>query len=152
MEPFKIFALFTWKWQTGSNSNFYDGFTIRLLAERYFSKPKMASTSWITTHPCNHTFAVQEFQRPWCSLDCKTDGFFAKSVKKSVKRAVRVLTSLPRSRSLFSASLQTFCQCLTSRAYLNTQKYGLFRSLGVHTTPAKFSTFVTSAWTNRKHR
>ena len=32
-----------------------------------------------------------------------------------------------QSRSLFSASLQTFC--LTARAYLNTQKYGLFCSL-----------------------
>ena len=32
-----------------------------------------------------------------------------------------------RERSLFSASFQTFC--LTARAYLNTQKYGLFYSL-----------------------
>ena len=35
-----------------------------------------------------------------------------------------------QSRSLFSASFQTFC--LTARAYLNTQKYGLFCSLPVH--------------------
>ena len=34
---------------------------------------------------------------------------------------------LPQSRSLFSASFQTFC--LTARAYLSTQKYGLFCSL-----------------------
>ena len=34
----------------------------------------------------------------------------------------------PQSRSLFSASFQTFC--LTARASLNTQKYGLFCSLG----------------------
>ena len=82
--------------------------------------------------------------------------FFSKSVKKSVKRAVRVLrarsarashargaceareknmqngqsvflASLPRSRSLFSASFRTVC--LTTRAYLNTQKYGSFCSL-----------------------
>ena len=33
----------------------------------------------------------------------------------------------PQSRSSFSASLQTFC--LTVRANLNTQKYGLFCSL-----------------------
>ena len=33
----------------------------------------------------------------------------------------------PQSRSLFSASLTTFC--LTARAYLNTQRYGLFCSL-----------------------
>ena len=32
-----------------------------------------------------------------------------------------------KSSSLFSASFQTFC--LTARAYLNTQKYGLFCSL-----------------------
>ena len=31
------------------------------------------------------------------------------------------------SRSLFSALFETFC--LTARAYLNTQKYGLFCSL-----------------------
>ena len=56
--------------------------------------------------------------------------FFSKSVKKSVKRGVRVLRARashaesvsPQSRSLFSASFQTFC--LTARAYLNTQKYG----------------------------
>ena len=51
--------------------------------------------------------------------------FFSKSVKKSVKRGVRVLGSLP-SLALFSASFQTF---LTARAYLNAQKYGLFCSL-----------------------
>ena len=63
----------------------------------------------------------------------KQSVFFSKSVKKSVKRALRVLhsrsarASLPRSRSLFSASFQTLS--LTTRAYLNTQKYGLFCSL-----------------------
>ena len=41
------------------------------------------------------------------AVDCKTVGFF--------------------SQNQFSASFQTFC--LTSRAYLNTQKYGLFCSL-----------------------
>ena len=75
------------------------------------------------------------------NLDCKTVSFFfSKSVKKSVKRGVRVLRARssrashahifsvsPQSRSLFSASFQTFC--LTVRAYLNTQKYGLFCSL-----------------------
>ena len=39
----------------------------------------------------------------------------------------RIFSVSPQSRSLFSASLQTFC--LTARAYLNTQKYGLFCSL-----------------------
>ena len=71
----------------------------------------------------------------------KQSAFSSKSVKKSVKRGVRVLSARkkrrekknrifsvsPQSRSLFSASFQTFC--LTARAYLNTQKYGLFCSL-----------------------
>ena len=42
-----------------------------------------------------------------------------KACRKSLTREKRA--SLPRSRSLFSASFQTFC--LTTRAYLNTQKY-----------------------------
>ena len=64
--------------------------------------------------------------------------FSSKSVKKSVTRGVRVWCARtarasharsvsPHSRSLFSASFHTFC--LTARAYLNTQKYGLFCSL-----------------------
>ena len=74
-------------------------------------------------------------------VDCKTVGFFSKSVKKSVKRNFWVLRARssrashprrarsvsPQSRSLFSASFQTFR--LTALAYLNTQKYGLFCSL-----------------------
>ena len=63
-------------------------------------------------------------------VDCKQSVFSSKSVKKSVKCGVRVLRrepSLPQSRSLFSASFQTFC--LTAGAYLNRQKYGLFCSL-----------------------
>ena len=88
------------------------------------------------------------FFNVWSVLDCKTVGFFS----KSVKRAVRVLraqskrasqarrasearekkTSVsPQSRPPFSASFQIFC--LTARAYLNTQKYGLFCSLGQST-------------------
>ena len=43
------------------------------------------------------------------------------------KRPVRIFRVSPQSRSLFSVSFQTFC--LTARAYLNTQKYGLFCSL-----------------------
>ena len=45
-------------------------------------------------------------------------------------RTVRIFSVSPQSRSLFSASFQTFC--LTARAYLNTQKYGLFCSLLQH--------------------
>ena len=51
-------------------------------------------------------------------IDCKTVGFFLK-ISKEIGKAWR---------SLFSASFQTFCS--TARAYLNTQKYGLFCSLG----------------------
>ena len=62
------------------------------------------------------------------SLDCKTVGFFLKISKQIGKAWRKSLTRVsPQSRSLFSASLQTFC--LTARAYLNTQKYGLFCSL-----------------------
>ena len=43
------------------------------------------------------------------------------------KRTVRIFSVFPQSRSLFSALFETFC--LTARAYLNTQKYGLFCSL-----------------------
>ena len=38
--------------------------------------------------------------------------------------APRIFSVSPQSRSLFSASFQTFC--LTARAHLNTQKYGLY--------------------------
>ena len=44
----------------------------------------------------------------------------------NVDRA-RIFSVSPQFRSPFSASFQTFC--LTARAYLNTQKYWLFRSL-----------------------
>ena len=82
------------------------------------------------------------------SLDCKTVGFFLKISKEigkawrkeSYEREPHKLVGLvtrekknfgvsPQSRSLFSAPFQTFC--LTARAYLNTQKYELFWSLGV---------------------
>ena len=65
--------------------------------------------------------------------------FFSKSVKKSVKRGVRVLRARsarasharsvsPQSGFLFSASFQTFC--FTANVYFNTQKYGMFCILG----------------------
>ena len=66
--------------------------------------------------------------------------FFLK-ISKEIGKACRKSLTREAREPLFSASFQTFC--LTARAYLNTQKYGLFRSLGVHTTPAKFSTCVT---------
>ena len=68
------------------------------------------------------------------NVDFKTVGFFLKISKeigkawrKSLTRANRASSYSPQSRSLFSASFETFC--LTARAYLNTQKYGLFCSL-----------------------
>ena len=70
-------------------------------------------------------------------IDCKTVGFdpnickeIGKAWRKSLTRAkLASLTrpTAPQSRSLFSASFQTFC--LTARAYLNKQKYGLCCSL-----------------------
>ena len=64
-------------------------------------------------------------------IDCKTVGFFLKISKEIGKGWRKSLTGAsivsPQSRSLFSASFQTFC--LTVRTYLNTQKYGLFCSL-----------------------
>ena len=85
------------------------------------------------------------------TIDCKTVGFFLKISKeigfawrKSLMREPRepqtpvgrcearekkpyFFSVSPQSHSLFSASFHTFC--LTARAYLNTQKYGLFCSL-----------------------
>ena len=63
------------------------------------------------------------------TLDCKTVGFFLK-ISKGIGKAWWGVS--PQSRSLFSASFQTFC--LTARAYLNTQKYGLFCSLRLRET------------------
>ena len=76
--------------------------------------------------------------RQWKSRLQNSQFFFLKISKeigkawrKSLTRAkLASLTRpqrVPQSRSLFSASFQTFC--LTVRAYQNTQKYGLFCSL-----------------------
>ena len=94
------------------------------------------------------------------TINCKTVGFFSKSVKKSGKRGLGVLRARsapashacracearlgrdakesifsvsPQSHFPFSASFQTFC--LTAQAYLNTQRYGLFCSLTEQGTP-----------------
>ena len=64
---------------------------------------------------------------PQFDYTAKQSVFFS----KSVKRGVRVLSArsvrASHARKAFSASFQIFC--LTARAYLNTQKYGLFCSL-----------------------
>ena len=74
-------------------------------------------------------------------VHCKTVGFFLKTSKeigkawrKGLSREARkqayeareknAFSVSPQSRSHFSVSFQTFC--LTDRAYLNKQKYGLF--------------------------
>ena len=78
--------------------------------------------------------------------------FFLKISKESVKRGVRVLRARSarasharsvssQSHSPFSASFQTFC--LTARAYLNTQKYGLFCSLMKR---QRVKSFENSTW------
>ena len=82
----------------------------------------------------------RKIETPSHDLDCKTVVFYSKSVKKWVKRGVRVLRARssrashallsPQSRSLFSASFQTFSS--TARAYLNTQQYGWEKVLSVH--------------------
>ena len=85
--------------------------------------------------PTYNSSANKLFDKPFVVVvvDCKTVGFFLKISKevgnawrKSLMRANRASLT-PQSRSLFSASFHTFC--LTARAYLNTQKYGLFCSL-----------------------
>ena len=104
----------------------------------------------------------------WTWWDCKTVVFSSKSVKKSVKRGVRVLRARsarasharraceareksvsPQSRSLFSASFQTFC--LTARSYLNTQEYGLFCSLDV-VGERPVTKYIQTSWTNQKEK
>ena len=79
---------------------------------------------------------LSRFKEDWNAfslLDCKTVGFFLK-ISKEIGKAWRTsrtrakLSNLvTQSRSLFSASFQTFSS--TARAYLNTQQYGLFCSL-----------------------
>ena len=59
------------------------------------------------------------------TVDCKTVGFFlkiSKEIGKACRKSLTCEVSFARSRSLFSASFQTFC--LTARVYLNSQKYG----------------------------
>ena len=50
--------------EPGWTLTFVRGFTICPCAEPYLSKSKMASPSWVTTHPCNRVFTVQKFSRP----------------------------------------------------------------------------------------
>ena len=72
-------------------------------------------------HGCLHCTKV--WHKTYLIVDCKTVGFFLK-ISKEIGKAWRARE--PHT-PLVSASFQTFC--LTARAYLNTQKYGLFCSL-----------------------
>ena len=65
-EPFNIFSLIC-SHRTddpGWILNFVRGFTILPSTERYLlvNKSKMAYTSRVTIHPCNHIFVVQKFR------------------------------------------------------------------------------------------
>ena len=62
-----------------------------------------------------------------CSADVSGAGTRDEPLKNIAKRTVCIFSVSSQSRCPFSASLQAFC--LTVRAYLNTQKYGLFCSL-----------------------
>ena len=105
---------------------------------------ELETTKTFTCKRQNHKLVTKRISslKPYirCYQTSKQSVFFSTSAKKSVKRGVRVLHARsararasharsvsPQSHSPFSASFQTFC--LTARAYLNTQKYGLFCTL-----------------------
>ena len=67
-----------------------------------------------------HVFVVR------FTVDCKTVGFFLK-ISKEIGEGWR--KSLTRANRPSLASFQTFCLTAHARAYLNTQKYGLFCSV-----------------------
>ena len=74
--------------------------------------------------------------------------FFLKISKEIGKEWRKSINSVsPQSHSPFSASFQTFC--LTARAYLNTQKYGLFSSLT--SSPGSFPFSKSPFWKPRSH-
>ena len=63
------------------------------------------------------------------SLYRGTQRQFSENICSEDDLILRIFSVSSQSRSPFSASLQSFC--LTVRAYLNTQKYGLFCSLSL---------------------
>ena len=80
------------------------------------NKPKCAI---IMLHSTSHLFNMTSN-----NIRLQNSRFFLK-ISKEIGKAWRSVS--PQSRSLFSASFQTLC--LSARAYLNTQKFGLFCSL-----------------------
>ena len=107
------------------------------ITKNYYVKCSPMKFVWYHLHNPTGAFCVEaktvinDF-----SIDCKTVIFFlqiskemGKAWRKSLMRAKgephtpvgRTFSISPLSRSLFSASFQTFC--LTAPAYLNMQKY-----------------------------
>ena len=66
MEPFQIFALFTWNFW---NVIFPSKMSNNILVDpcwQYLFAIFLSFSSWVTKCPCNHTFAVQKFGRSPC--------------------------------------------------------------------------------------
>ena len=61
--------------ELGWISTFVSGFAISPCTKCWFSKFKMASPSWISTHQCTHAFTVQQFTR-LCSHLASHAGLF----------------------------------------------------------------------------
>ena len=116
---------------------------LQYMQEKSWTSGQTAATATITTSSTTSSvgptpypfiyhcsfFFTEKVSFAYFLLDCETVGFFS-----------------PQSRSLFSASFQTFC--LTARAYLNTQKYGLLCSLTFKTLQSNLtkSTFHTPSY------
>lgn len=61
--------------ELGWISTFVSGFAISPCTRCWFSKFKMASPSWVSTHQCTHAFTVQQFTR-LCSHLASHAGLF----------------------------------------------------------------------------
>ena len=72
-------------------------------------------------HSTSHLFNISSN-----NIRLQNSRFFFLKTSKEIGKAWRSVS--PQSRSLFSASFQTFF-FLSAHSYLNTQKYGLFCSL-----------------------
>ena len=97
-------------------------------------------------------YASFSIYRNWfCGLTTRLQNsrfFFSKSVMKSVKRGVIVYGRVRREKKNVSPESRSLTFCLTARAYLNTQKYGLFCSLAYNS--YNWPTDVTAAILDEK--
>ena len=91
------------------------------VAPRRGRKPKEPSAS-DNCRMCGCCFKTQ-----FGSFTGKSGWISSENMFVAPTRKGTIFSVSPQSHSPFSASFQTFC--LTARAYLNTQKYGLFCSL-----------------------